>query len=119
MQARVRLQTVCEHVLYILVGKGWFFSKKINPLFNLSIYSRIASYNSLRLDRSWLKEELDEVSRSLVLQSSTDAAASRSGADLRDIATNARIRRHSLVLFFIWWVNERERENSSIVANAM
>jgi hypothetical protein len=62
------------------------------------IVIRIASYNSLRLDRTWLREEMEEVGRSLLLQQRDQ----RKTADIRDIVRNKVIRRNSFVMFFIW-----------------
>lgn len=62
------------------------------------IVIRIASYNSLRLDRSWLREEMQEVARVLHLQQ-RDV---RDNPDIRDILKNKVIRRNAFVMFFIW-----------------
>lgn len=58
---------------------------------------RIASYNSLRFDRTWLREEIAEVDRRLRMQTSDRAPG------IRDVLGNNKIRKHSLVLFFIWF----------------
>ena len=62
------------------------------------IVIRIASYNSLRLDRSWLREEMQEVARVLHLQQRDI----RDNPDIRDIIKNKVIRRNAFVMFFIW-----------------
>ena len=62
------------------------------------IVIRIASYNSLRLDRSWLREEMQEVARVLHLQQRDI----RDNPDIRDILKNKVIRRNAFVMFFIW-----------------
>ena len=62
------------------------------------IVIRIASYNSLRLDRTWLREEMQEVARLLHLQQRDI----RDNPDLRDILKNKVIRRNAFVMFFIW-----------------
>ncbi|TRY70254.1 hypothetical protein TCAL_07532 [Tigriopus californicus] len=58
---------------------------------------RIASYNSLRFDRTWLREEIAEVDRRLRMQTPDRAPG------IRDVLGNKKIRKHSLVLFFIWF----------------
>ena len=58
---------------------------------------RIASYNSLRLDRGWVREELDEVSRMMLLHTPERSP------DLRDIVVNSRIRKNAFIMFFIWY----------------
>ena len=60
------------------------------------IVVKIASYNSLRLDRSWLRQELERVSRNLELQMPIRQP------DIRDVFTNRRIRKHAFAMFFIW-----------------
>ena len=62
------------------------------------IVIRIASYNSLRLDRSWLREEMEEVARLLHIQQREN----RDNPDIRDIIKNKVIRRNASVMFFIW-----------------
>ena len=62
------------------------------------IVIRIASYNSLRLDRTWLREEMQEVARLLHLQQRDI----RDNPDIRDILKNKVIRRNAFVMFFIW-----------------
>ena len=62
------------------------------------IVIRIASYNSLRLDRSWLREEMEEVARLLHIQQREN----RDNPDIRDIVKNKIIRRNAFVMFFIW-----------------
>lgn len=62
------------------------------------IVIRIASYNSLRLDRSWLREEMQDVARVLHLQQRD----MRDNPDIRDILKNKVIRRNAFVMFFIW-----------------
>ena len=62
------------------------------------IVIRIASYNSLRLDRTWLREEMQEVARLLHLQQRDI----RDNPDIRDILKNIVIRRNAFVMFFIW-----------------
>ncbi len=65
------------------------------------IVIRIASYNSLRLDRAWLREEMEEVARALSMQ---QRERGDSTPDIRDIVRNKTIRKNALVMFFIWCV---------------
>ncbi len=60
---------------------------------------RIASYNSLRLDRVWLREELSEVARAVAEDNSN---ASNKTPGIKDLFTHQTIRRNALVLFFVW-----------------
>ena len=62
------------------------------------IVIQFASYNSLRLDRTWLREEMQEVARLLHLQQRDI----RDNPDIRDILKNKVIRRNAFVMFFIW-----------------
>ena len=50
------------------------------------------------LDPIWLREEMEEVGRIVVLQ------VPDRYPDIRDLMTNKGIRRHALVLFFVWYV---------------
>ena len=49
-------------------------------------------------DPIWLREEMEEVGRIVVLQ------VPDRYPDIRDLMTNKGIRRHALVLFFVWYV---------------
>ena len=50
------------------------------------------------LDPIWLREEMEEVGRIVVLQ------VPDRYPDIRDLMTNKGIRRHAFVLFFVWYV---------------
>ncbi len=56
----------------------------------------IASNNSLKLDPIWLREEMEEVGRIVMLQ------VPDKYPDIRDMLTHRGIRKHALVLFFVW-----------------
>ena len=62
------------------------------------IVNRIAWYNSLRLDSTWLREEMHEVARVLHLQQRDI----KDNPDIRDILKNKVIERNAFVMFFIW-----------------
>ena len=61
-----------------------------------TIVGIIASNNSLKLDPIWLREEMEEVGRIVVLQ------VPDKYPDIRDLMKHKGIRKHALVLFFVW-----------------
>ena len=63
-----------------------------------AIVGIIASNNSLKLDPLWLREEMEEVGRIVVLQ------VPDRYPDIRDLMTHKGIRRHALILYFVWYV---------------
>ena len=63
------------------------------------IVIRIASYNSIRLDLTWIREELQETGKKLGF--GNESIGERQ-PDIRDIVTNKRIRKHAFILFFVW-----------------
>ena len=58
----------------------------------------IASNNSLRLDPIWIREEMEEVGRVVVLQDPPKYP------DIRILITHRAIRKNAFVLFFVWLV---------------
>ena len=70
-----------------------------------AIVGIIASNNSLKLDPIWLREEMEEVGRIVVLQ------VPDRYPDIRDLMTHKGIRRHALVLFFVWYVPHADCSN--------
>lgn len=56
----------------------------------------IASNNSLRLDPIWIREEMEEVGRVVVMN------VPQRYPDIRDLMMHRGIRKHALVLFLIW-----------------
>ena len=57
-----------------------------------SFYSNFISI----LDPIWIREEMEEVGRVVVLQVPTKYP------DIRDLLTNRAIRKNAFVLFFVW-----------------
>lgn len=75
----------------------WLMSKnKVKRAEHVVI--KIASYNSVRLDRSWLREELNEVVKGL---HGADEQTTTS-SEIRDGVKNRRIRINAMVMFFVW-----------------
>jgi len=98
IQLAINIPTVAT-IFYI-----WIVPESVRWLLSRGKFTRaeaivgiIASNNSLKLDPIWLREEMEEVGRIVVLQ------VPDRYPDIRDLMTNKGIRRHAFVLFFVWF----------------
>ena len=67
------------------------------------IVYRIASCNGLRLDPAAIREEMEDLVRGQVLMGGGYATSQADKKnDIRDIYRQKGIRKHALVLFFVW-----------------
>ena len=95
------------HILYFFFGFGFYriVPESVRWLLSRGKFARaetivriIASNNSLRLDPIWIREEMEEVGRVVVLQDPPKYP------DIRILITHRAIRKNAFVLFFVWLV---------------
>ncbi|XP_040579995.1 solute carrier family 22 member 7 isoform X2 [Lepeophtheirus salmonis] len=96
IQLAINIPTIAT-IFYIWIipeSVRWLLSKdKLKKA--ESIVRSIASYNSLRLDSSWLRNEMETVVRELRRLSPTSPG-------IKDLLMKPKTRRNSFSLFFIW-----------------